>query len=175
MSDLFDIHITNALLMGFFHNLQYTDIKSIVKDDILKLLQKINNNDKVLIERIKQLENFGSSFIYGCINDVRKRLDKMDIGDDIITRRINNAVEELGNCQQDLNNDIINLINHNFSSLSSNIDNKLQYIINEVKNMFSSYSASKSPSELYSCKKKKGRNSVLTEEKKYCNCKRSQN
>jgi hypothetical protein len=114
------------------------------------------------------VENFGTNFIYGCINDVRKRLDKMETSDDKITRKIDNAVETIGNGQQDLNEDIMNFITKEFE----NINNKLVKIKNENIISSSSTSGTKSSTVPKTCK---GMNTELTENKKYCNFLRSQN
>lgn len=97
----------------------------------------------------------------------------MDIGDDIITRRINGAVEEITEGQQDLNEDIINLIKNNFDNMFSLFNNK----INEMKDYFKNIKNDISTNHLHkssSNKNKKGRNSELTINKKYCNHIRSQ-
>lgn len=124
MADVFDMQIIiNSLFLGILNCLQLSE---------KEINQNIFNQNKILINRIKQLENFGTSFLYGCIKDIKKRLDKMDIGDDIIARRINGAVKEITEGQQDLNEDIINLIKNNFDNMFSLFNNK----INEMKDYF---------------------------------------
>ena len=171
--------IINTLFIGFLHGVQASKHSDNIK--IIESLKIIDRDCKLLKEKINNVENFGTNFLYGCINDLRKRLDKMEIGDDIISRKINNAVEEIGNGQQDLNEDIINLINTNFNNITNIIKKEFSNLFNSFENgkpitqLNENNNHDKKNTKKSNTSIKKGRNSEITDGKKYCNCPRTRN
>jgi Zn finger protein HypA/HybF involved in hydrogenase expression len=154
--------IANCLFNSILKNFNYSEEN---------ILDTINKNNKLLVNRFKSIEDFEANFIYRLINDIQKKIEKIEIGEDIITKKINGSVDEI----KGIHKDIINIIDKKYQDLCLYINDKIDIAINNMKDVFHQtflnnnlQQLSKQPS-----KNKKGRNSKLTDDKKYCNCKRS--
>lgn len=153
--------IANCLFNSILKNFNYSEEN---------ILDTINKNNKILVNIFKSID-FEANFIYRLINDIQKKIEKIEIGEDIITKKINGSVDEI----RGIHKDIINIIDKKHQDLCLYINDKIDITINNIKDVFHQAFLNinlQQPSK-QSSKNRKGRNSKLTDDKKYCNCKRS--
>ena len=150
--------IANCLFNSILKNFNYSEEN---------ILDTINKNNKLLVNRFKSIEDFEAKFIYRLINDIQKKIEKIEIGEDIITKKINGSVDEI----RGIHKDIINIIDKKYQDLCLYINDKIDITINNMKDVFHKPFFNNNLQQ--PSKNKKGRNSKLTDDKKYCNCKRS--
>lgn len=107
MVKVIDIEIiVNSLFKSLFNCINYSE------DNIINI---INKNNKILIDKFKYNEDFEKNF-YESINNIKKGLDNMKIGDDIIK-----------------------LIDEKILSLSLTINNKINSLIDDIKSKHEIY------------------------------------
>ena len=131
--------VANCLFNSILKNINYSE---------QNILDTISKNNNILANRVKTIENFEANFIFRLINNIQKNIEKIEIGNDIITKRINNSDDEIKNIHED----VINIINNKFQELSLYINNKIDIFHQAFLNI-NLQQPSKQPS-----KNRKGRN-----------------
>jgi hypothetical protein len=168
MTEVIDIEIiANALFKSLLFNIQDSEKNIISNVSNLKRLIRKNNDD------IKEISSSLLGFIYSEFNDIKSRLDKfLDVYNEeniniYIDKKITDVINKIYNISEIVRNEQEDSIN----TIIDDTNIKFQELLASKK-----YEEPSKPSKSYTnTRNRKGRNSELTDIKKYCGHSRSRN